>query len=217
VLTVVKVGGGLARDAGDGALRALCERIGALGARHPLLVVPGGGEFADAVRAYDRRVGLDARTAHWMAILAMDQFGWALSELIPRAERRVDLAAVRPGAVPVLLPFALLAERDPLPASWTVTADAIAAWIAGAAGATRLVLVKPVAGLHPTWPADGAPIARLTTGELRARRLGGVDGHFATALQEAGVRQTWVIDGREPARLAELLDDGRTTGTLVTL
>ena len=123
MLTVVKVGGGLARDAGDDALRALCVEIGAAGARHPLLVVPGGGEFADAVRAYDRRVGLEERSAHWMAILAMDQFGWALSELIPGAVRRSGLGPVPAGVVPVLLPSALLAERDPLPASWDVTAD----------------------------------------------------------------------------------------------
>ena len=58
VLTVVKVGGGLAREAGDDALRALCAAIAEAGARHPLLVVPGGGEFADAVRAHDRRFGL---------------------------------------------------------------------------------------------------------------------------------------------------------------
>jgi len=217
VLTVVKVGGGLARDAGDDALRALCAAIGEAGARHPLLVVPGGGEFADAVRAYDRRVGLEARSAHWMAILAMDQFGWALSELIPGAVRRVDLAPAPAGVVPVLLPFALLAERDPLPESWAVTADSIAAWVAGVVGAGRLVLVKAVAGLHAAWPPDGAPIARMTTGELEARGLGGVDAHLPVALREAGVDETWLIDGREPHRLAELLDAGRTTGTLVTV
>ena len=54
MLTVVKVGGGLAREAGDDALRALCTAIAEAGARHPLLVVPGGGEFADAVRAHDQ-------------------------------------------------------------------------------------------------------------------------------------------------------------------
>ena len=216
MLTVVKVGGGLARDAGDDALRALCAEIGAAGARHPLLVVPGGGEFADAVRAYDRRVGLRARSAHWMAILAMDQFGWALSELIPGAVRPVGPRAGAAGVVPVLLPSALLAERDPLPGSWAVTADSIAAWVAGAAGAGRLVLVKPVAGLHAAWPPDGPPIARMTAAELEARRPGGVDDHLPVALRDAGVAETWVIDGRAPRRLTELLDDGRTTGTLVT-
>jgi len=61
VLTVVKVGGGLGRGAGDDALRALCTTLGELGERHPLLVVPGGAWFADAVREADRRFALPAR------------------------------------------------------------------------------------------------------------------------------------------------------------
>jgi len=215
VLTVVKVGGGLAREAGDRALRALCARIAEAGARHPLLVVPGGAEFADTVRAYDRRVSLRPETAHWMAILAMDQFGWALADLIPGAARCVDLASVRDGGVSVLLPAALLAERDPLPASWAVTSDSIAAWVAGAAGAERLVLVKPVAGLYRSWPPTGEPIARLTLDELAALQPAGVDEHLPAALRAAGV-ETWVISGREPERLAELLEEGRTAGTQLT-
>jgi aspartokinase-like uncharacterized kinase len=215
VLTVVKVGGGLAREAGDGALRALCAQIALAGARHPLLVVPGGAHFADTVREHDRRFGLRPQTAHWMAILAMDQFGWALADLIPGAERRVDLGPVRAGVVSVLLPTALLAESDPLPESWAVTSDSIAAWVAGAAGAGRLVLVKPVAGLYRTWPPAGEPIAQLTVDELAALAPEGVDAHLPAALRAAGV-ETWVIGGREPGRLAELLDEGRTAGTRVT-
>jgi 5-(aminomethyl)-3-furanmethanol phosphate kinase len=214
VLTVVKVGGGLAREGGDAALRALCEQVARVGARHRLLVVPGGAEFADAVRAHDRRFGLAPRTAHSMAVLAMDQFGWALADLIPGAARCTDLDSARAGAVSVLLPAALLAERDPLPESWTVTSDSIAAWVAGAAGADRLVLVKPVAGLYRTWPPSGEPIGRLTVDELAALRPAGVDEHLPAALRAAGV-ETWVIGGDEPARLAELLDQGRTTGTHV--
>jgi 5-(aminomethyl)-3-furanmethanol phosphate kinase len=191
VLTVVKVGGALAGDVA--ALRAWCAQLAVCGARHPLLVVPGGGGFADAVRAYDRRVGLGDETAHRMAILAMDQFGWALAELIPGAVRRTDLGSVPVGPVSVLLPFALLRERDPLPASWDVTSDSIAAWVAGAAGAGRLVLVKAVAS------ADAAE---------------GVDPYLPTALRAAGV-EAWVIGG-EPERLAELLDTGRTAGARIT-
>jgi aspartokinase-like uncharacterized kinase len=37
-------------------------------------------------------------------------------------------------------------SADPLPHSWEVTSDSIAAWLAGALGAHRVVLVKPVAG-----------------------------------------------------------------------
>jgi 5-(aminomethyl)-3-furanmethanol phosphate kinase len=215
VLTVVKVGGGLAREAGDGALRALCAQIAEAGARHPVLVVPGGAAFADTVREHDRRFGLRPRTAHRMAIVAMDQFGWALADLIPGAARRVDLGPVRAGVVSVLLPAELLAERDPLPESWAVTSDSIAAWVAGVAGAGRLVLVKPVAGLYRTWPPAGEPIGRLTVDELAALRPAGVDEYLPAALRAAGV-ETWVIGGGAPERLAELLEDGHTAGTVVS-
>jgi 5-(aminomethyl)-3-furanmethanol phosphate kinase len=222
VLTVVKVGGGLAREAGDGALRTLCRTIGDAGARHPLLVVPGGADFADAVREHDSRFALRAGTAHRMAILAMDQFGWLLSDLIYQAVPSTDLAAARAaterGRTPILLPAALLAG-DPLPASWAVTSDSIAAWVAGAAHAARLVLVKPVAGLYRDWPAEGEPLARLSVAELAelraAGRAGGIDRHLPAALRAAGV-EAWVIDGREPSRLMALLEHGSTEGTLVT-
>src|SRR5262249_39748563 len=89
VLTVVKVGGGIGED----ALRPVCIALGELALRHPLLVVPGGAGFADAVRDADGRFGLRAGTAHRMAILGMEQFGWLLSDLIPDAVRSTELRA----------------------------------------------------------------------------------------------------------------------------
>jgi aspartokinase-like uncharacterized kinase len=222
VLTVIKIGGGVAREAGASALQRLCRTIGEAGARHPLLVVPGGAAFADAVREHDGRFALRPGTAHRMAILAMDQFGWLLSDLIPGAVRCTDLASARAAAArretQVLLPAPLLAE-DPLPASWAVTSDSIAAWVAGAANAARVVLVKPVEGLYRDWPPDGDPLARVTVDELAdlraAGRAEGVDPHLPEALRAAGV-EAWVIDGREPARLVTLLEHGGTDGTRVT-
>jgi aspartokinase-like uncharacterized kinase len=211
VLTVVKVGGGLGRGAGDDALRTLCATLGALGERHPLLVVPGGAWFADAVRDADRRFALPATTSHQMAVLGMEQFGWLLSELIPGAVRSAE-ARPPAGRPTVLLPAAL--ELDGLPASWKVTSDSIAAWVAGKAGAGRLVLVKEVDGVYAEWPARGDPIARMTAAELAALRPAGVDEHLPTLL-EAATFETWVISGRDPARLAELLEQGTTVGTRV--
>jgi 5-(aminomethyl)-3-furanmethanol phosphate kinase len=211
VLTVVKVGGGLGRGAGDEALRALCRVLGELGERHTLLVVPGGAWFADAVREADRRFALPARTSHRMAVLGMEQFGWLLSELIPGALRSAE-ARAGAGRTTVLLPGALALDR--LPASWQVTSDSIAAWVAGEAGAGCLVLVKEVDGLYAEWPARGEPIARMTAAELAALRPAGVDEHLPTLL-EAATFETWVISGRDPERLAELLEQGTTVGTRV--
>jgi 5-(aminomethyl)-3-furanmethanol phosphate kinase len=143
--TVVKVGGGLLGALG--ALEQVCEAIGALGGRVPLVVVPGGGPLADAVRELDREVGLSPDAAHWMAILAMDQYGHLLSERIPGG-RLVE----EPGAIPtvlaageiaVLAPTRWLRAADPLPHSWDATSDTVAAFVAGALDAVQLVLIKP--------------------------------------------------------------------------
>lgn len=219
MLTVVKVGGGLGRGAGDEALRTLCRVLGELGERHPLLVVPGGAWFVDAVREADRRFALRATTSHRMAVLGMEQFGWLLSELIPRAVRCADLARARElsaGRTAVLLPAGL--PLGALPASWEVTSDSIAAWGAGQAGAGRLVLVKEVEGLFADWPARGQPLGRLTVAEFAALRAAGraagVDAHLPTVLEGARF-ETWVIGGRDPERVVELLERGTTVGTRI--
>ena len=95
-----------------------------------------------------------------------------------------------------------------------MTSDSIAAWVAGQVGAGRLVLVKEVDGLFADWPARGEPLARLTVAELAALRPGGVDEYLPTVLDGARF-ETWVIGGRDPARLAELLERGTTVGTRI--
>ncbi|RPI29662.1 MAG: amino acid kinase, partial [Actinomycetota bacterium] len=152
---VVKVGGRLGHDEG---LRGLCLCLGELGSRHRLLIVPGGGVFADAVRDCDARFGLGADAAHWMAILAMDQYGLLLADLTPGAEavRTLDRARSRlaeEGGVVVLLPSEPLRRADALPHSWSVTSDAIAAWVTQAADGRLLVLLKDHHGMARLAPA----------------------------------------------------------------
>jgi 5-(aminomethyl)-3-furanmethanol phosphate kinase len=174
--------------------------------------VPGGAGFADAVRAADRRFGLPAATSHRMAILGMEQFGWLLSAMIPGAVRCADLRHAAAGRTTVLLPAAL--PLDALPASWDVTSDSIAAWVAARIGAGRLVLVKQVDGLFADWPPRGEPLARLTVAELAELRAGGVDAYLSTVLEGAQF-ETWVIGGRDPERVVELLERGATLGTRI--
>ena len=92
---VVKVGGGLLRAEGLDGLRAACAEATALAAHRPVLVVPGGGPFADAVRAVDAQVGLADDVAHVLALRAMDQLGVLLAPLLPGAELLTDLVAPR--------------------------------------------------------------------------------------------------------------------------
>jgi len=142
---VVKVGGGLLAFPGhlDAVLAALADAA----STSRVLIVPGGGPFADAVRAVDRELTLSDDAAHWMAVLAMDQYAHLLVSRLSSAGLASDAAEIAveldQGRLPVLAPSRWLRDADPLPHSWDVTSDSIAAWVAGEVGARRLVLVKP--------------------------------------------------------------------------
>jgi probable H4MPT-linked C1 transfer pathway protein len=166
---VVKLGGGVLpyTDLFDAALAA----IAAAARERRLVVVPGGGPFADAVRQVDRRLRLSHDAAHWMAVLGMDQHAHLIAARLGSGAVVTDMrgivAAAGAGLVPVLAPSRWLREADPLPHAWDVTSDSIAAWVAGAVGARRLVLIKPpnaegsdlVDGYFSrALPADVAPV-----------------------------------------------------------
>jgi aspartokinase-like uncharacterized kinase len=161
---VFKLGGRLLSD-GE-RFNTVVRAIEAAAPGRRLLIIPGGGPFADAVREADRRVRLSADVAHWMAILAMDQYAHLIAGRLRGAvlvadRQEIDSALAGPGApagatggpdrdaglarpkIPVLAPYRWLREADPLPHSWDVTSDSIAAWVAGQLGARRLILVKP--------------------------------------------------------------------------
>ncbi|MCJ7761902.1 amino acid kinase, partial [Candidatus Bathyarchaeota archaeon] len=79
--TVIKVGGSLSQN--PQSLRALCVKLSEIAKKHALVLVPGGGEFADCVRDFDKRFSLSSSVVHRMAILGMDQYGLLLSDLAP--------------------------------------------------------------------------------------------------------------------------------------
>jgi aspartokinase-like uncharacterized kinase len=134
-MIVVKVGGSLFDHPALGpALRTFVERL----APADVLLVPGGGPVADAVRELDRVHGLGEESAHWIALRALTVTARLLEEFIPRR-----LSFVR-----VLDCFTFAREDDSrpgaLPHTWNVTTDSIAARAAIVFRAERLVLLKSV-------------------------------------------------------------------------
>jgi aspartokinase-like uncharacterized kinase len=186
---VVKIGGGLLRADGLDGLRRACAETAEIATSRPVLVVPGGGPFADAVRAIDDEVGLADDVAHGLALRAMDQLGMLLAPLLPGAEQLTDLVA--PRSLALLQAAPAFAGRSDVPESWAVTSDSLAVFAAAAIGADEAVLLKPVDGVLAPWPSDGGPLPRLTTGELRALQARGggrgVDAYLAEAVSRAGV------------------------------
>lgn len=148
-ITVIKIGGGLSLM--PGALDRTCAAVTQAAQHHRVLILPGGGPFADAVREFDRSVGLSSDAAHWMAILAMDQFAHVLAARlagVPLVDEPGAISqALERGGAAVLAPFRWMRSADVLPHSWEVTSDSVAAFVAGALDATRLILIKPASDL----------------------------------------------------------------------
>lgn len=143
---VIKVGGSLLDWAP--LPRTLDDWLTSTAAAAPTndLLLVGGGRLADAIRELDQVHHLDAELAHELAVECM--------RLNSRWLARRIAGAVVVGSLPTSAgrhvgdPVALLAalesrgDRAPLPRSWSVTSDSIAAWLAQAWGADELWLLK---------------------------------------------------------------------------
>jgi aspartokinase-like uncharacterized kinase len=185
---VVKIGGGLLRAEGLEGLRRACAEVTEMATRRPVLVVPGGGPFADAVRAVDAQVGLGDDVANALALRAMDQLGVLLRPLLPAAEPLSRLVA--PRALGVVLAAPAFHDRLDVPRSWAVTSDSLAVLAASAIGAEEAILLKPVAGVL-AWRSNDAPLPALTAGELQSLQARGggrvVDPYLPEAVRRTGV------------------------------
>lgn len=187
---VVKLGGSLYNQVPD-----LVPVLLASG--RPLFIVPGGGMFADAVR----KSRVDNDSAHWMAIASMEQYGWFIASQGIMATALLQ-APKRPV---VFLPYCSLRQHDPLPHSWDVTSDSIAAWVADLLG-LDLLLLKAVDGI-------------LENGNLINRvklpvKTEVVDPFFIPFVLEKKLKTT-IINGSHGDRVEKFLRGESVSGTRI--
>jgi len=145
-MIVIKLGGSLAAA---GTLADCLDSIERKFGGREVVVVPGGGLFADQVRSAQQQWRFDDATAHRMALLAMQQMALLFNGLKPHwpvVSRVADLQDQ---------PAARIWSPDPdeldqagIPASWDITSDSLATWLAEQISAEELILVKsaPIEG-----------------------------------------------------------------------
>lgn len=126
---VVKLGGSLSDSK---RLTAILKIVAT--AQEPCVVVPGGGSFADAVRAAHKKHRLPEPVSHRMALLAMHQTGMMLAamnaRLVPAETVAAINQAIAEGRIPVWLPSKLVEGDNTISADWRTTSDALAARLA---------------------------------------------------------------------------------------
>ncbi len=144
---VVKVGGSLLDWPGlaDRLSSYLDDRRG-----DRLVLVVGGGRFADALRDLDRAQSIGEARSHAPCSASSTSPLTPSPAIVPGWLSSRKIAALphawETGRSPILAPrrFLDLDDRspDPLPHAWSVTSDSIAARLAVRLGADELVLLK---------------------------------------------------------------------------
>ncbi len=140
---IIKVGGSLAETGRLNEVLALIAQ-----ARRPVIVVPGGGQFAEKVRDLQNALRFDDASAHRLAMLGMHQMAELYFKLEPRlapADSIEGIARILAiGQIPVWLPLQMCQDDPDIPADWSITSDGLAARLAERMGGLPLVLLKSI-------------------------------------------------------------------------
>lgn len=200
---VVKLGGSLIMDS-PAIVKSLQNRFPD-NKEYSILIVPGGGIFADHIREVSEKCSIGDDAAHWMAILSMEQYAYYLID--KTGINSVDNITELPKGVSVLRPYRLLRESDRLPHSWNVTSDTISAWIAREIDA-RFVKVTDVDGVM----ADDLVQKWMTAKELSRMGVTCIDSSLPGFLME-NMMDCVVINGLYPERVVDAVIGKNVVGT----
>ncbi len=202
--TVIKIGGSLIKEAPE-LMQHIVENSHLFESQ--ISFIPGGGPFADFIRKAENKLDLKSDSAHWMAILAMEQYGHYLAEKsgIPTT---ISLENNQ-NHISILLPYSFLIENDPLTHSWEVTSDTIAAFFAVHKNAD-FIKVTDVDGVL----VDEKLVDQINTVDLAKMGETCADLSFPDYLNKNKL-DCFVTNGKFPNRLLEYLQDKNTIGTLI--
>ncbi len=116
-------------------------------AKHtPVIIVPGGGIFADQVRDAQTLHPISDEAAHHMALFAMAQFGLLLSSYSTGYQfiHHPSECKHTSSGLMIWLPNSDLTREVTVEQSWNITSDSLALWFSQSVLATKLILIKSI-------------------------------------------------------------------------
>ncbi|MHA1265734.1 MAG: amino acid kinase family protein [Candidatus Helarchaeota archaeon] len=220
---VIKIGGSVIETP---YLESLCDMLDHLISDFSFVIIPGGGAIADQIRLYYKDFRLSEDTAHWMAILSENILGFLLLDklrngILVNEISKINIACTH-SKIPVFLPFQYLFSYDPLPHSWDVTSDSIAAYLAHVLNAEKLILLKDVDGIfsHDPKHSQAEPAHFLEHISLSTQNLSNfyscVDKYLPTLLKKFH-QSCLILNGLYPDRLEKVLKNQKTIKTRIEL
>jgi len=114
-----------------------------------VIIIPGGGSYANFIRKLDVKLKIGDDLSHWMAIFAMNCNGIAINRKYPDLECVNDVNELNynKNLLSIFLPFDFLYYTDELPHNWSVTSDSIAIYISSILELNDCYLIKDVDGI----------------------------------------------------------------------
>jgi aspartokinase-like uncharacterized kinase len=219
---VIKVGGSLAET--PESLKALGRVLLDACKNHRIIIVPGGGRFADVVRDLDAKFSLPAEVSHRIAILAMEQYGLLLAQVFPDACSSYSFKEarmfIREGKLTIFLPSKLLLHEDPFSPSWDVTSDSIAAHIAVKLKAPKAVFVTNVDGIYTKDPKNSTEpklFEEVSAAELLEMKKRTSVDKFLPQFLIRNYLECYVVNGNYPKRVEAILSNQQTICTKIVL
>ncbi|MBM4206681.1 MAG: uridylate kinase [Gammaproteobacteria bacterium] len=183
-MVVIKLGGSLMTG---GALAACLDKIAQDYQGRAVVIVPGGGIFADQVRHTQQQWRFNDDAAHRMALLAMQQMALLMNALMPQfslMNKTTSLINNRDLTQPAIWsPDINELDQAGIPATWDITSDSLAAWLAGQLCADELIVVKSVTINH-SWS-----VPKLVRQQV-------VDAGFNQFIQQTACKLT-VVDAKK--------------------
>ncbi|MGC9517557.1 MAG: hypothetical protein ACP5C3_07670 [Methanomicrobiales archaeon] len=209
---VVKVGGSLFPE---NAIKLGESMVG-----KNVLIICGGGTFANQVRKYDTKIGFSQTSNHKSAIKCMDIVGILLADKINGAEAVYSIEdaknLIKESKLPILLPSYIIEFLDPLKHSWKVTSDSLSFYISHLLE-TKLIIATDVDGIYSEDPSstDAKLIKNISAKKLLSFGETSIDEALPQLLLKYK-SNCHIVNGKYPKRAISIID-GKSKGKNNTL
>ncbi|MFW9820747.1 MAG: hypothetical protein ACFFE5_14150 [Candidatus Thorarchaeota archaeon] len=131
-----------------------------------IILIPGGGSFANFIREIYSELKFTEEIAHWMGIISMNYNGLELNKKFPNLPtvENFETLKEKEKLFCIFLPYEFLKENDKLPHSWDVTSDSISLFITRELGLNECFLIKDVDGVLDS---ENKVIKEISTSKLK--------------------------------------------------
>ncbi len=208
---LIKIGGSLTYEA-EPLLKTL--KSYAKEKNKKIVIIPGGGDFADVVRKIDKTLNISNSLSHKLAIKCMDLIGEVYAEIgdIKAYDTLFDLKReIEKEKITILLPSKILLSTDIAEHSWAITSDSLSLYIGKLLDVREVIIATDVDGIYDKFPG-GKLLNIINANDIKG--LTSVDEKFPILLKKFKMN-AYVVNGRYPERVINILEGKNTIHTKI--